>query len=301
MTDKKLPESADLIKAFETFVALTQKTDMLQTRLAAQQMDLDKLYNKLSQVDALEDSIEMLRNGFGGLKDSIQHVSVDLKGLLEKQDNKLNQIVSEVSGYDFKMKDLKEQMDQSEKGAYEGIQRVASQVARVEEQGVKFSSFYAHVQESDEKLQKLSSEFKSIKATLDSQNFVLTNLKDVLADHSEGILNARQGTDYFNSELSLKIKEVSQKIASVEEQLHSKIGIFFDKISKEIESCKLQVKLTPDSIGDLKKELTDSLETGALDASNAVLKAENAEHQFRILDRKLENINQLLKKLELTK
>lgn len=73
------------------------------------------------------------------------------------------------------------------------------------------------------------------------------------------------------------------------------------KISQGIENVRAELKEDPLTVESVKKEFKKDLESLTLDAKNAYLKAGNAAQQIQLLEKKLENVNLILKKNELSK
>jgi len=82
-------------------------------------------------------------------------------------------------------------------------------------------------------------------------------------------------------------------------EVSSHIASALEPINKRLQDLKTEASGSS-YLESLKTELSKKMESIALDASNAALRASNSSQQILILEKKIENINLLLKKHELT-
>ena len=68
----------------------------------------------------------------------------------------------------------------------------------------------------------------------------------------------------------------------------------------QILALKTELKGSPSSLESTKAELLSQFKTAQMDASNSVLKANNSAKQIELIERKIENLALLVKKLELS-
>jgi hypothetical protein len=75
----------------------------------------------------------------------------------------------------------------------------------------------------------------------------------------------------------------------------------YDRIDKKSQQLETKLFTDPYTADSIKKSLQEHMDTLALDGKNAYLKVNNMSQQIQILEKKIENVNLLLKKYELNK
>ncbi len=153
-------------------------------------------------------------------------------------------------------------------------------------------------------------------------NSDLKNTKNTLEDFSKSIKEISKNHGQLKKELS-QVSASNIEFSQQSEYLINKIPDFKDwaaqvliksdanlnnvklsldqKISQGIENVRAELKEDPLTVESVKKEFKKDLESLALDAKNAYLKAGNAAQKIELLEKKLENVNLILKKNELSK
>ena len=84
-------------------------------------------------------------------------------------------------------------------------------------------------------------------------------------------------------------------------EINDKQKAFYLELDKRSQQLKEQLASDPYTAESVKRILKNEMDTMALDGKNAYLKAANAAQQIQLLEKKVENINLILKKYELNK
>lgn len=179
----------------------------------------------------------------------------------------------------------------------EGLYDCKSKIRNIIESSVQKSS-----------IDQLQKEQKSLKSMSDK-------VIDRLIDMSDSLKNCNLNFEEYkklnsietfqeqidNIEFSLKdtSNNVSNKIKNCV-TLDTLSKFYSSKVEPELISIKDQLINQP-SLESLQKNMMEKIEKISLDASNSVLKANNCSKQIEIVERKIENISLLVKKIELSK
>lgn len=143
----------------------------------------------------------------------------------------------------------------------------------------------------------------------DRQNALIMKISDHRAE-IEAIMNHltfvqtqrdkdKNDVDKLAEVVSLQKNEMILKISSIEKLLYESLKTLRDEWQKY--SSLLSVKATeaPQSILQSNEQVLKKVEMACLDGANAMLKLGNLETHSRIMERRLENLDIRLKKLEL--
>lgn len=126
--------------------------------------------------------------------------------------------------------------------------------------------------------------------------------------NTENTINGlRESTEKFKASLEkifAEIEAVKKGLASVNYQdqlshMKSNLEMFKQEINSKVSSIAADLVVPPKQIIASNEDVLKKLEMAQLDGSNAILKANNMDLQIKILERRIENILQQVKKLEL--
>lgn len=84
-------------------------------------------------------------------------------------------------------------------------------------------------------------------------------------------------------------------------EINDKQKAFYQELDKRSQQLQEKLASDPYTAESVKKILKSEMETLAMDGKNAYLKASNAAQQIQLLEKKVENVNLILKKYELSK
>lgn len=82
--------------------------------------------------------------------------------------------------------------------------------------------------------------------------------------------------------------------------MYDQMNKFFSAINDKMVKMENQLDLFPEMLENFKKDISHDLEMVKLNGSGAVLKAGNSEKQIQLMEKRIENIQLLLKKYELS-
>lgn len=101
------------------------------------------------------------------------------------------------------------------------------------------------------------------------------------------------------------LKKVVDDLCDAQDKLHREVHGLIDRQKQEfinqLKSLKEELLSRPTGLPELQKLLEAKIELVELNGQNAVLRSSNNEKQLLLVERKIDNIYQLIKKLELAK
>ena len=125
--------------------------------------------------------------------------------------------------------------------------------------------------------------------------------------HLERIISLEQkcaSLNHMNILLSQHRNELANlhdQHVSLSKEMHSNIQAQDNTHDKNLKALKQEILSTPSGIPELKKSLDQKLDIAELNGQNAILRSSNNERHILLLEKKIENIYQLIKKLDLDK
>lgn len=128
-------------------------------------------------------------------------------------------------------------------------------------------------------------------------------------------LKLREEVDLLRTEYKAKIEQLLSSFKEMPEfnewsskiyikvcnELNEKQNQIYNELDKRSSQLKTQLSSDPYTAESVKKLLREEMETMSLDGKNAYIKASNAAQQIQILEKKLETVNLILKKYDLSK
>lgn len=204
-------------------------------------------------------------------------------------------------------------------------------IAQIYDLESKISSFKVEVNSINVLLNELKSQFERFR----SNEFVsASQLSDVLSCFTKDVEKVKdlintltqkhaQLNGYYCS-LSQELSQNFKKLEDHEDKFEKSDGTMIDlkqnltslvnisdsnlrglhkdlkaELFAKIEAVKQEFISSPKSVVESNQEVSKKVELAHLDSQNAMLKLGNLETQFRIFDRKLENLDIRIKKMEL--
>jgi|GEM_PF-5675423 hypothetical protein len=151
-------------------------------------------------------------------------------------------------------------------------------------------------------------EIETIKDLIDSLTYKHTqlngyycNLFQELATQSEKLDTDVESLSKFNISFSDLKQEMVNKVSNCEEALRSFVLDVKNELVCRINFIKQEFISSPKSVVESNHDVAKKVEMAQLDCQNAMLKLGNLETQCRIFDRRLENLDIRIKKIELAK
>lgn len=151
-------------------------------------------------------------------------------------------------------------------------------------------------------------------------NATMTSLKEFrqiigdcethMKDQDSEILKLNQAQQNLVSDEDLKtslrlIDSAINDLRKSQNALHSEFNGLIERLkidlSNQVKALREELIARPTGIPELQRLLESKIELVELNGQNAVLRSSNNEKQLLLVDRKIDNIYQLIKKLELSK
>lgn len=151
--------------------------------------------------------------------------------------------------------------------------------------------------------QSLLKEFNEFKSLVITAN---TTIKNEFFNLKSFTSEIKKDVDFLNSlyeELEVKIQDMKVKHVQMCEEITTNVNAKFQAASsltgEQFKQLKNEFIASPSSIIESNEKVMKAIEGACLDASNALLKVNNVDLQNRMFERKLENFNLIVKKMEL--
>lgn len=138
----------------------------------------------------------------------------------------------------------------------------------------------------DDKCFSLKQEFEVLKNNLDEWKTSLSVLANTVV--------------YWEKTLNDLRIYVDSKFHILEQNYQNELLLVRKELQEAIASLKKDVMVSPKDIFKQNQDMMQKVESACLDGTNAMLKVNNQETQFRILEKKIESIFIQLKKFELS-
>ncbi len=117
----------------------------------------------------------------------------------------------------------------------------------------------------------------------------------------QDLLASEEDVGIWNSSLWEAIKDIHSKIDLIRKENNGLIDRLKIDLFNQIKSLREELIARPTGLPELQRLLESKIELVELNGQNAVLRSSNNEKQLLLVDRKIDNIYQLIKKLELSK
>jgi len=168
------------------------------------------------------------------------------------------------------------------------------QVSNKESHNIILSQLQSYVHDMESKLFAFLDEHKKqVAKSLDEH---LSALKTIDATKV-----TNQAFHNVIPDIQEKIESTAHELIRFKGEMHALAQDFYDSMLKNFDKFKQEIILKPTGIEDVKKYLEQKLEVVAMDGSNAILRSANCEKHVNLLEKKIECIMLLIKKMDLNK
>lgn len=134
---------------------------------------------------------------------------------------------------------------------------------------------------------------KSIKI----QDKQLNEFKNILESNQSNLITISKIIDnILNS-----IDDLTRKYDAMHQDIYGQFERQNKIIDQKIKDHKQEILNKPSEIPELKKSIDQKIELAELNGQNAVLRSSNNERQIMLIEKKIENLYQLIKSIDLTK
>lgn len=138
----------------------------------------------------------------------------------------------------------------------------------------------------------LKSQKDILKIEIDSISQKLNKVNDVTEDHQKRLENLE------NNFITLKSSQ-ENKISFLQDHFNASLNALKKEIQNSLLKMQTDLTVSPASVYEQNNNLVRKLESASLDGTNAMLKVNNMDLAIRIVEKKIENLSILIKKLEL--
>ncbi len=168
------------------------------------------------------------------------------------------------------------------------------QVSNKESHNIVLSEFQNYIHDMETKLFSFLEDHKNeVAKSLEDQLSTLKNL-DATKLTKESFLN-------IIPDIQHRIDCTANELIRFKGEIHASIQDFYTDLSKGFEKFKQEILSKPNGIDELKKYFEEKIEVIAMDGSNAILRSANCEKHVNLLEKKIECIMLLIKKMDLNK
>ncbi len=144
-------------------------------------------------------------------------------------------------------------------------------------------------------LKEFRQELGDMASEMDSMKSVMIELKKTVQDLVPiSMLNEKI------SRLEETIQQVRREKEALRKDFKDQLQHQFSHFCDLLKSLKTEILNAPSEIPAMKKLFDQKLEIVELNGQNAVLRSSNNERQLQLIEKKIENIYQLLKRIEIT-
>lgn len=133
--------------------------------------------------------------------------------------------------------------------------------------------------------QRIKDIYEKIKDIDSNRSFIVHSIKEIDSKVAS-----------INTDFSAFPKELKDLETNVSFDVNKRFMVLYDKMNSRLDS--MSVKLIPQgvSLAEIKQDFLGKLDSFKLDVSNAILKGSNNTQQISILEKRLENVQLLIKK-----
>lgn len=132
-----------------------------------------------------------------------------------------------------------------------------------------------------------------------------TFMEKQAADTCKAIQDTREFLiNYIQSggnEIWISIQNLEKELEKLRTEFCGIIELNAVNAEKKIQESKKEILSIPSEIPRLRQELSEKLDLISLDCMNALMRSANNEKQLHLIEKKIENIYQLIKKIDLQK
>jgi len=299
MSDGKVLVEKDAGTTFEVLVEIDRKYKVVSKRLDAIEKNLELVQMNIVSLGSLQTSHDALDAKTSKIQEDAQSSIAELKSQREKDSAKL-------IDHGIALSDLGRALTSFRSGVHEQFESSKADLADFNEKhcylktiSLNKHDFDRHVKAQNDRFSELQAIFEDAKKQISRLQSEKDQVEGVVSSHKNLHKAHEEKLSCLESSLAKQNSIQSAKISEVQQLVENKVQGCFQKTQKIIEETKAEMIGSPSSLEGAKKELLEKFESVALDASNALLRAKNSDQKISLMDRKIENIQLLLKKHEL--
>ena len=279
-----------------------------EERLSNLERRLDVILQRIGYYDNVLEEFSKIKNHLLDINQQIKEANQKNSSINSDIINNTNNTVRIKEYLDNKFLQIDKNIKDLNKNIKELDQFHIKNSSYLEEKISQLDKKPVYDQSAHERISFLSEQNKEFHKTINGINSEINRKTDPLNSKIEMISSQilRLITDRedvinrFNDFTRLNKDSSSKTSHSLKDEIATREGVLRCLINEKIDA--LREKLTsiiPDK--SLKEEMNKKIDMVALDSSNAFLKSNNLSQQVIVLEKKIENINLLLKKYELNK
>lgn len=105
--------------------------------------------------------------------------------------------------------------------------------------------------------------------------------------------------DAILPDLKGRVDQSESELIRFKNEIHSAMDDFVSEVHKKIEAFKQEIKNQPCPLDEVKKEIKEKLDIVSMDCQNSQLRSANCEKHLNLIEKKIESIMLLIKKIDL--
>ena len=279
---------AEMYRKYEVLIEKVQKYDVLIVDVANLSAKVD------GYQDALVTVMSNLNDRFEGIKSLIMESNASIKSLNDKIDaNKV-----EFSNFVRANAQVITDLEANHKGVHHFVEKTharlsehtSNSASKDELESVKRSCSDASNSFLSQ-MRAISARIDGIRNDVDACSSYQKYLEEKSKSADQGIISLSSVLDKQKASLEESIRGLSQAVPLQVENYSKPLLLRFDEMQKLIESIP--------STKEIRDELVPKVELLSMDCRNASLKIDNHDQQLKYMDKKLENANLRVSKVEL--
>lgn len=295
---KKFSKTDSNLTPEQRLEEVERKFNVIQERIQAYDQVLSEFKKINSDLNLIKESLDINKKNYHILNELLSERTEILNSqmiTLHKNNESFNFHVNEQSKFN---ENISTRLGEECGKFYRDIELLKMHVSNVDVEHSKTRDVTDTLEKSLSDLKKWFSSIKEEILNLTQQHLILKS--DTKTSHIE--LKSQIERLIYSFQEMPQFNEWATKIyIKVCNEINEKQKAFYFELDKRSQQLKEQLASDPYTADSVKKILKDEMDALAMDGKNAYLKATNATQQIQLLEKKVENINLILKKYELNR
>lgn len=296
MSDGKFFDKSPIEQTIEDRVAtLEAKIPSYQDRIAA----YDRLFDEMHKLIL---KVEMEKEKTDGHRAAIDKMGESVANLHNSQVERINKLQSDLVSSNQSAISSTQGLTSLKESIAEKFGAVWSEISSMKDDHQEDLLSKCSNADVQEKAQSHAQQITNIAKELDAHRTatknVLEMLKGNIAEIKDSMVKGSSYADDF-AEIMKKISTFKADVLNVRDELPSRISQSMTQMESKLADLKCELTSKPSDIMDFKNEVAKKIEPIALDASSANIRSQNIDKKTFLLEKQLENVQLLIKKLEL--
>ncbi len=287
--------------------------------LASAEERLTEIERKYGVIQERIQAYDEVLSQFAAVKKELKQARENTASLHDFCDSLAKEVKASISSITCQIQPLKNVQDAHERALQGHSSTITSMLEHATNKHVEIRS---SIEEINSRMATWASDRMKINGFLDELKRTISEISNKQYNHSNSLdklyadyIKFKDKTEETHTSLNKEIKKNKQSIddapdiADWASKLYGRVTSdmsYRDKqmtsyVDKKIDGLAQDFAADPLSAESVKASLLNELQTLALDGKNAYLKSNNCSQQIQILEKKVENLNLIIKKYELNK